>query len=181
MSGVPPDRGPANTGPAETGPTETGPGATGRADTARVLVFPPLLFAATFVLGLVLGWAFPIGRLPPLPARIAGAILLLAFFALARWSRVTLRRAGTNINPNQPTLALVTDGPFGYSRNPLYAAALGLYVAGALLFDVTWPLALFVPMVVVLQWGVIAREERYLSSKFGAAYDGYRSRVRRWF
>jgi protein-S-isoprenylcysteine O-methyltransferase Ste14 len=155
--------------------------ATPAADTARVRVFPPLLFAVTFVLGLVLQWAFPIGRLPPLQARIAGGVLLLVFAALARWSRGTLQRAGTNINPGKPTLALVTDGPFGYSRNPLYVAGLGLFVAGALLFDATWPLVLFLPMVAVLQWGVIAREERYLSKKFGAAYDGYRSRVRRWF
>ena len=160
--------------------SETSP-ATPAADTARVLVFPPLLFAVTFALGLVLQWVFPIGRLPSLPARIAGGVLLLASGALARWSRVTLQRAGTNINPNKPTLALVTDGPFGYSRNPLYVAGLGLYLAGTLLFDATWPLILFLPMVAVLQWGVIAREERYLSKKFGAAYDGYRSRVRRWF
>ena len=88
--------------------TESSP-ATPAADTARVLVFPPLLFAVTFALGLVLQWAFPIGRLPPLPARIAGGVLLLASGALARWSRVTLQRGGTHINPNKPTLALVTD------------------------------------------------------------------------
>jgi protein-S-isoprenylcysteine O-methyltransferase Ste14 len=86
-----------------------------------------------------------------------------------------MRRAGTNIRPDQPTLALVTDGAFRFSRNPLYLAATGLYVGVALLVDALWPLVLLIPML-----AVVAREERYLEAKFGDAYRAYKARVRRW-
>ncbi len=91
-----------------------------------------------------------------------------------------MRRAGTNVRPDQPTLALVFDGPFRFTRNPLYLAATGLYLGIALLVDALWPLLLLVPVLAVLRWGVVAREERYLEAKFGEPYRAYKARVRRW-
>ena len=86
---------------------------------------------------------------------------------------------GTNVRPDQPTLAIVTDGPFRFTRNPLYLATTGLYVAIALVVY-SLALVLLAPMLVVLDWGVIRREERYLEAKFGEPYRVYRARVRRW-
>jgi len=91
-----------------------------------------------------------------------------------------MKRAGTNVRPDQPSLHLVTDGPFRYSRNPLYLATLGLYGGVTLLVDAVWPALLLVPLLAVLRWGVIAREERYLEAKFGDEYRAYKARVRRW-
>jgi protein-S-isoprenylcysteine O-methyltransferase Ste14 len=150
-------------------------------DAAHVIVFPPLLFAAALALGLLVHLIIPVHPLPPVLARIAGAALFVASAALATWGENILRRAGTNVHPNEPTLAIVTDGPFAYSRNPLYLATTGLYVGVTLLVNALWPLVLLVPVLLVLRWGVIAREEQYLAQKFGANYEEYRSRVRRWF
>jgi protein-S-isoprenylcysteine O-methyltransferase Ste14 len=91
-----------------------------------------------------------------------------------------MRRAGTNVRPDQPTLAVVTDGPFRYSRNPLYLGLTGLYVGVTLLADALWPLVLLGPLLGVVQRGVVRREERYLAAKFGAPYLAYQARVRRW-
>jgi protein-S-isoprenylcysteine O-methyltransferase Ste14 len=107
-------------------------------------------------------------------------MLLAASGLLARSAEAAMKRAGTNIRPDQPTLAVVSNGPFRFTRNPLYVAATGLYVGISLLVDALWPLLLLVPALVVLRWGVIAREERYLEAKFGEPYLAYRSRVRRW-
>jgi hypothetical protein len=74
----------------------------------------------------------------------------------------------------------VTTGPFRWSRNPLYLANLIIYVGTTLVVDALWPFVLLVPLIALLEWGVIRREERYLSRKFGAPYDAYRARVRRW-
>jgi protein-S-isoprenylcysteine O-methyltransferase Ste14 len=92
-----------------------------------------------------------------------------------------MRRAGTNVLPSQPTLSIVTDGPFRFTRNPLYVAGSLLYLGLTLIFNSVWPLVLFVPMLVVLDRGVIRREERYLEGKFGDVYLAYKARVRRWF
>lgn len=114
-------------------------------------------------------------------ARLLGVVGLLLSGLLARSAEAAMKRAGTNVRPDQPTLALVTDGPFRWTRNSLDLAAGGLYVSVALLVNTLWPLMLLAPLFGVLQWGVVRREERYLETKFGAVYRAYRSRVRRWF
>jgi protein-S-isoprenylcysteine O-methyltransferase Ste14 len=146
-----------------------------------VLVLPPLLFGGALALGLLLHWLLPVHPLPSLPARLLGIILLVASGLLAYSAERAMKRAGTNIRPDQPTLAIVSDGPFRFTRNPLYVSLTGLYVGIALLVNALWPLLLLLPALVVLQWGVVAREERYLEAKFGETYRAYRSRVRRWF
>ncbi len=91
-----------------------------------------------------------------------------------------LKRVGTNIFPTQPTLALATDGPYRFSRNPLYIAAIGVYVGVSLWVDALAPLLLMFPMAWLLHWGIVLREEQYLESKFGNTYQSYKMTVRRW-
>lgn len=150
-------------------------------DSPGVVVFPPLLYAGTLLLGVLMHFLVPLPvALPSLAARVLGVAVLAASAFLARRAEAAMRRAGTNVRPDKPTTALATDGPFRYSRNPLYLATTGLYVGVALLIPAIWPLLLLMPLLFVLHWGVIAREERYLGAKFGAPYDAYRARVRRW-
>ena len=150
------------------------------ADSPGVVVFPPLLFGGALAIGLALHWIWPAHPLPSLPARVVGLALLVASGLLARSGEAAMKRAGTNIRPDQPTLALVFDGPFRFTRNPLYMALTGLYVGITLLVNALWPLLLLIPVLGVLRWGVVAREERYLEAKFGEPYRVYKARVRRW-
>ena len=149
-------------------------------DAPRVIAFPPLLFSGTLIAGLLAHLIVPVRPLPALASRILGVAVLVLSLALARWSLNTMRRAGTNVNPRQPALALVVDGPFRFTRNPLYIATTGLYVGVALLVDALWPLVLSLPLLVVIDRGVIAPEEEYLEEKFSEAYRKYKTRVRRW-
>ncbi|MGH8504159.1 MAG: methyltransferase family protein [Gammaproteobacteria bacterium] len=150
------------------------------ADHPHVLVFPPLLFGATFAAGLLLHWIDPLVSLDPLYARLLGALLTAAGGWLAFSAEEVMRRAGTNVRPDRPTLSIVTDGPFRFTRNPLYLAATALYAGVALLCVSVWPLLLLAPLLAILHWGVVRREERYLEAKFGDAYLAYKARVRRW-
>ena len=109
-----------------------------------------------------------------------GAILILAGLAIALLGALALRRAGTAIPPNRPTTELVTDGPYRYSRNPLYLALTLIYAGVGLIADDLWILILLVPLLLLIHWGVVVREERYLEAKFGEAYRRYKERVRRW-
>jgi protein-S-isoprenylcysteine O-methyltransferase Ste14 len=116
----------------------------------------------------------------PVVARVLGVAILFLSWLLVHAAEKAMKRAGTNIRPDQPTLAIVTDGPFRVSRNPMYLASTGLYLAVTLLFNAVWPLVLLPLMLIALHWGVIRREERYLEAKFGAPYREYQSRVPRW-
>jgi protein-S-isoprenylcysteine O-methyltransferase Ste14 len=149
-------------------------------DTAHVLILPPLLYGAAFVIGLLLHWAFPVYVLPSTLARGIGVVCVLVSFPLALMTFRTLSRAHTPVDPMKPTTALVTEGPFRYSRNPIYVALTLLYLGVALLINALWILLLVVPAVLVLRYGVIAREEVYLTRKFGDAYRQYTAQVRRW-
>ncbi len=149
-------------------------------DSPDVLVFPPLLFGAALALGLLLHWLYPVHPLPVLAARLLGGLLLVLSGLMAYSAESVMKRAGTNIRPDRPTLAIVSDGPFRFSRNPLYLALTGLYAGITLLVNALWPLVLLIPVLAVLRWGIIAREERYLEAKFGDTYRTYKARVRRW-
>lgn len=151
-----------------------------RSDTPGVLLPPLVLFGSALALGFLLHWLRPVSVLQPWAGRLLGVALFVAGYLLAGAAEKVFRRAGTNIRPDQPSLALLTDGPFRFSRNPLYLATTGMYVGVALFFNALWPLVLLPPMFAVLHFGVIRREESYLEAKFGAAYQDYRQRVRRW-
>jgi protein-S-isoprenylcysteine O-methyltransferase Ste14 len=151
-----------------------------RPDHAEVIGPPPLLYTAALVIGAGLEWFWPtaigLGWLP----LVLGAILILAGLAIALLGALALRRAGTAIPPNRPTTELVTDGPYRFSRNPLYLALTLIYAGVGLIADDLWILILLVPLLLLIHWGVVVREERYLEAKFGEAYRRYKERVRRW-
>jgi protein-S-isoprenylcysteine O-methyltransferase Ste14 len=81
---------------------------------------------------------------------------------------------------NQPVRALVTTGIHGWSRNPIYVGMFLLYAGIGIAAPSPWVLILALPLVVILRYGVVAREEAYLERRFGDAYRDYKARVRRW-
>ena len=149
-------------------------------DTPGVLIFPPILFGGTLLLGVLLHWLFPIRLMPVVPARVLGVVAFVLAGVIAHLAQKALERAGTNVRPDQPTTSLVTSGPYAVVRNPLYVAALCLYIGIALFVDGVALFVLLIPLMIVLHWGIVLREERYLESKFGDDYRAYRSQVRRW-
>jgi len=88
--------------------------------------------------------------------------------------------AGTNIDPSLPTTALVTSGPFRFSRNPLYLALMLVYFGLSMIVNTGWGAPVLIPLLTIMHWGVILREERYLEKKLGESYRQYRSKVRRY-
>ncbi len=149
-------------------------------DTAGVMVLPPLVYGAGFVLGLVLQSGLPRTILPPDLAAPIGFAVLLCGALLAMWSRRTMEAAGTATDPRLPATSLVVTGPFRFSRNPMYLGRTLLYLGLALLANALWVLAALVPVLAIIRYGVIEREERYLDRRFGDAYRQYRTLVRRW-
>jgi protein-S-isoprenylcysteine O-methyltransferase Ste14 len=149
-------------------------------DTAKIVMFPPVLVGGAMVLGFVLDWLYPIPLLSPGLAHGLSGLLALFSIMLAFSAQRVMSRAGTSVRPDRPTTAVVTDGPYRWTRNPIYIAELGIYVAVALWINGLAPVILFPVLVVALDWGVVRREEAYLSEKFGEPYRTYLTQVRRW-
>ena len=161
--------------------TNLGDGETVPSDRPGVVAPPPLVFLAFFGAGALLEWLWPTPALPS-PAAYGGAALGLGItVALVLAARRRFREAGTNVEPTRPATALVTEGIYGRTRNPMYLA-LALGHAGiAVGFGFLWALASLVPALLVIHFGVVRREERYLDEKFGEPYRRYASETPRWF
>ena len=153
---------------------------TGAKDHAGVIAFPPLILAVYIAAGGIAHWLGPIPVMSPWPARIIGAVLAIAAGVQAFWASRQMHRAGTNVNPDKPTITIVATGPYGYTRNPMYLSLCLLHLGIALLINGVLPVLFVVPLVLTLHFGVIKREERYLAAKFGEPYLAYQRRVRRW-
>ena len=144
---------------------------------------PPLAFAIPFAMGYLLDRIAPMPLVGPerrIASLVAGVVIAAAGLVLAGWAARTFHRAKTPVNPFQPSTALVREGPFRFSRNPMYVGMSILAVGLAIVVKSFWPI-LFLPVSLVVVYAtVIRREERYLSTRFGAAYDDYRRDVRRF-
>jgi protein-S-isoprenylcysteine O-methyltransferase Ste14 len=149
-------------------------------DVAGVPAPPPLMYLAGLAAAGVVEYIWPTPG-PPWPVSLSIAVAgVLAFVALASSAVVRFRRAGTTENPFRPSTALVVDGPYRITRNPMYLGMAVLYVALAVVLGLIWAF-LFLPFVLVaVDRLVIAREEPYLERKFGPEYVAYKRRVRRW-
>ncbi len=150
-------------------------------DHASVVIPPPLAWALAFLIGLGLDWLYPLPFLPAgMPRVWIGGVVFVVGFVLGISAVIAFRRAGTRVEPYKPTTAIVSTGPFGFTRNPIYLGMLIGQIGLAIGFDSLWILAMAVPLYLVIRYGVIAREEAYLEGKFGSVYLDYKSRVRRW-
>lgn len=151
-----------------------------KADNPGVKVFPPLLFVVALIVMLALRYVWPLaigGRPFTLVLGVALAALAVAIIA---WGRSTMLRGGTNVNPTLPTTAIITGGPFGFTRNPLYLGLIGLLLGIGLMFDSWWAVVALIATFPILHYGVVLREEAYLERKFGEPYRSYKASVRRY-
>lgn len=153
-------------------------------DSPRVLFPPPLVYlglaAAGFALDLAVPWRLAAGAVAQRVVEVAGGVVLAAGIALDLVSLALFLRAHTSPIPFRPASAIVATGPYRFTRNPMYLG-MALTVAGiGLVTNVGWLLASALVAALVIDRAVIPREEAYLRRRFGAAYDDYRRRVRRW-
>ena len=153
------------------------------AATAGVITRPPLLYLACLLVGLALDRVLPLRLALPeadlLRWTAGGALILIGASIMAAGIR-NFSRAATPVPSNQPVRALVTTGIHGWSRNPIYVGMLLLYAGVGTAARSPWVLILALPLIIILRYGVVAREESYLERRFGDAYRDYKARVRRW-
>ena len=149
-------------------------------DNPGVIAPPPLIYAGTLAIGLLLGRIFPVKFLPRPIALILGIPCIITSILLTRSAFQEMRRAHTNVDPRQPATTLVTEGPFRYTRNPLYSSLTLMYTGIALVANALWAMLLLPVTLLIINRGVIEREEHYLERKFGEQYLNYKASVRRW-
>jgi protein-S-isoprenylcysteine O-methyltransferase Ste14 len=153
-------------------------------DTPGLVTRPPIFLLAAIVLAVALEWIAGIALLPaPGFASVVswiGVVILAAgaYFAVGGSREFT--RAGTNVDPMKPALKLVTSGPYRFTRNPMYLGMVLFLLGLSLMFSLEWGIVLTVVLWIVFDRYVVAREEAYLTRKFGEPYREFLGRTRRW-
>src|SRR4051812_8134489 len=149
-------------------------------DSSGVRFPPPLIYVAGLLAGWLLERRYPLTSLPRNISIAGGIVLILAGLLVTRAAARSMWAAKTSMIPIRPTTAIVSDGVYRFTRNPMYVSMVAVYVGIALLIRAAWALVLLPLVVLLVDRLVIAKEERYLRGKFGETYTNYCSRVRRW-
>lgn len=166
---------------------------TGR-DTPSVIAPPPLIYLGFLLAGWGLielgarpeavaagfGWLAAGFNLETEVRRSVALALIIGGLLLDGMAAGLFRRRGTAVEPWKPSTVLIHEGPYRFSRNPIYLGFAITYLGLAIAMDSWVVLLLLLPCLAVVDRFVIQREERYLAAKFGAEYDAYRGKVRRW-
>ncbi|MBL8575993.1 MAG: isoprenylcysteine carboxylmethyltransferase family protein [Mesorhizobium sp.] len=148
-----------------------------------VIPWPPVIYVLGIAASLALHTIYPLPWFgSPLSDILVavGWLALLAMVALFFTAFRAMARAKTPINPNSPPEHLLSEGPFGISRNPIYLADTLLLLGVGLVTGITWFLPAAIIAALVTKKVAIEKEERWLADKFGKRYRDYAKRVRRW-
>lgn len=141
---------------------------------------PPLIYIAALLASGGLEILVPTPNLPRVLAVASGVAAVAAAILLDGRSMAMFRRKRTAVVPWRPATALVTDGPYRLSRNPMYLGMTLAYLGLSLSLGTLWALAFLPVVIVIVDLAVIRREESYLEEKYGEEYNAYRRSVRRW-
>lgn len=139
---------------------------------------PPVVVAGGLGLAWGLNHLLPVQLGPPAVA--LGGLLAFAAMAWVGWALIMLLRAGNDPRPDKPDTAMVEAGPFRWGRNPIYLGFVAGMAGVALYWGTLWGWLAVGAVFLWLDFAVVRREEAYLTTRFGAAYEAYRKRVRRW-
>lgn len=153
----------------------------GRASAPNRLPWPPMIYIAATGFAVAANHLWPLRLdMDPNVLRPLGAVLLAAGVGLDVWAMVTMSRCRANILPHRAATALVTTGPFAWSRNPIYLGNTIALMGAGLAFANPWFLpAAIIAAIAVLRLAIL-REEVHLAMRFGTAWDHYRGRTSRW-
>jgi protein-S-isoprenylcysteine O-methyltransferase Ste14 len=151
---------------------------------AAVRFPPPAAAALTIVVGYVIGRFVPLLAAYDLatPSRyyIGATIIVVAVAVLALWPIRYFKETGQNVTPWSETPEIIVQGPFKFTRNPMYLMMLIVCVGFAIVFSEIWILILTPVLALALYHIAIKHEEVYLEEKFGESYRTYKNTVRRW-
>jgi protein-S-isoprenylcysteine O-methyltransferase Ste14 len=152
-------------------------------DTPNVIAPPPLIFLSGLLLSGIVQWFYPFYIFSAeylIYSRIAGILLAVSGFRIILTAHLKMKKAQTNIEPWKPTNSIISEGIYSYSRNPIYMAMIMIFYGIKFFFNSVWFTPALILVLLVIHFGVILREEKYLEGKFGDEYLNYKNRVRRW-
>ena len=149
---------------------------------ADVWFFPPYLLWSSLVISM--GLELFIKPLPIFEGSVIQLLIgfLIVGFALVNffYTYVTFSNNNEEIHPKTVTTQIFTGGTFKFSRNPVYLSFVMMLLGCGITFNSLWYIYFSIINIILLQYGIIVPEEKYLEKEFGKDYLDYKKSVRRW-
>ncbi|MBZ9765740.1 MULTISPECIES: isoprenylcysteine carboxylmethyltransferase family protein [unclassified Mesorhizobium] len=148
-----------------------------------IIPWPPVIYVVAIAASIVLGMLYPLPWIGDILGDLLFGVGWVALFGVAMLWVTAIRvmmRAKTTFDPNAEPDHLVTSGPFGITRNPMYLANTLLLIGVAFITGIAWFLLFAFLAAFATQKLAIEKEEKILAEKFGKKYRDYAKRVRRW-
>ena len=145
--------------------------------------WPPVIYVVAVAIALIAHWLAPLPwfRNPVNEFLFAVGWMVVVLAVIMEVSAMrTLARAKTTILPHRASEHLVVQGPFSFTRNPLYLGKTMLIIAIGLITGIAWFLILAAISAFATQKLAIEPEERHLEARFGKKFRDYAKKVRRW-
>lgn len=150
------------------------------ADHASVKIHPPILTLIFIAIAYVANWSVPIPFAVSSILRLIGFALVAVGFLFGVVAFLAFRKVRTTLDPHGKVSAIVTDGIYRFTRNPIYLGFLLMLIGFPLNSGSYWGILLAPIFVMSMNSLVIEKEEAYLEKKFKDVYTSYKSHVRRW-
>ena len=143
-------------------------------------IMPPTWMLISIVAMLVLNFLLPIIWIVPPLWNLIGLVFLVSGVMLNLIADNSFKRAETSVKPYQESSNLVTEGVYQISRNPMYLGMMLILIGVAVILRSLTPFLVIIPFAVLIDQTYIRVEERMLSEMFGAKWQAYKAKTRRW-
>ena len=146
----------------------------------RKSLLPPSYILATIVLIVILHFFLPVKTIIFFPFTLVGVLPLSIGVWLNIWADQLFKKTGTTVKPYEKSSSLITDGPFRFSRHPMYLGMALILLGIAIFLGTLTPFISVVVFVLLMDRTFIVIEEKMMEGVFGDAYREYKKHVRRW-
>lgn len=143
-------------------------------------VLPPTYLLLAIVLSVVFHFLLPVAHVISFPWKLLGLLPFSLGIALNIIADRTFKQLSTTIKPYEPSTALVTDGPFKFSRHPMYIGATLILLGLAIFLGSLMPFTIVIIFPILMDRIFVPVEEKMLEESFGEAWMTYKKKIRRW-
>ena len=144
------------------------------------LFHPPIIALVLLLISVFLHFVFPINKFIYFPYSLTGVLLIVLGFKILIWGKFTFQRKGVELIPGSKSSNLIEDGPFKFTRNPMYLGFVLILVGISFIFGSISAFLAPIVFFLIIHFSFIPFEEKHMEKQFGKGYLDYKKRVRKW-
>jgi protein-S-isoprenylcysteine O-methyltransferase Ste14 len=143
-------------------------------------ILPPTYFFICLVVSALLHYTFPINQVIDYPINLLGFLFFLVGGLLNIWADQLLKKQNTTVKPNEKPTTFIQTGAYKISRNPMYLGMAFLLIGAGFILGSISSFIGTILFIVLMEIRFIPMEELFMQEQFGAEFETYKKKVRRW-